>query len=181
LSSGRIILGFGIALIVLLVLSTGITLVAQWKTFMRTPSNWVPFTWGIGVTTGYSGYGDYEEGGRMMKEVMGNGKCKCNCKLADFVNLTVIEGKVKTVNLTKGFIVVTSNGKDYNVFVRGVYVRISDGVLVFGGWILGNVKPNDLIIVKGIGRNSNVFAVEVTWKGNTYQIPAYYMYVLKSG
>jgi cold shock CspA family protein len=106
---------------------------------------------------------------------------KDKSKHVGFANFTTISGTVKSVNLTRGFIVVTSDGKDYNVFVKKEYVRTSDGVLVFGGWILGNVKQGNSIEVKGFSRNSNILAVEIVWNGNTYQIPAYYMYVLSTG
>jgi hypothetical protein len=184
MSYGKVIAGLGIALVALLALGAGITLAAQWRAAMQAPlSGWAQQAWGMhGImkqaTVTMDSDGE-ENHCPMMKGELEKGKGR----QAGFANLTTISGKVKSVNLTRGwgFIVVTSDGKDYNVFVKKGYVRTSDGALVFGGWILGNVKPGDDITVKGFGRNSNILAVEITWKGSTYQIPAYYMYLLKSG
>jgi hypothetical protein len=186
MSYGKVIAGLGIALVALLALGAGITLAAQWRVAMQAPpSGWTQQAWGMhGMGWGMMKQAtvtmdsdDEEEHYPMMKGEFEKGKGKH----VGFANLTTISGKVKSVNLTRGFIVVTSDGKDYNVFVKKGYVRTSDGALVFGGWILGNVKPGDDITVKGFGKNSNILAVEITWKGNTYQIPAYYMYLLRSG
>jgi hypothetical protein len=186
MSYGKVIAGLGIALVALLALGAGITLAAQWRVAMQAPpSGWAQQAWGMhGMGWGMMnqamvamGGEDEEEHCPMMKGEFEKDKGKH----AGFANLATISGTVKSVNLTRGFIVVMSDGKDYNVFVKKEYVRTSDGVLVFGGWILGNVKPGDDITVKGFGKNSNILAVEITWKGNTYQIPAYYMYLLRSG
>jgi hypothetical protein len=172
MSYGKVIAGLGIALVALLALGAGITLAAQWRVAMQAPpSSWTPQAWGM-----------HGMGWGMMNQAMMKGEFeKDKGKHAGFANLTTISGTVKSVNLTRGFIVVTSGGKDYNVFVKKEYVRTSDGVLVFGGWILGNVKQGNSIEVKGFGKNSNILAVEIVWNGNTYQIPAYYMYVLSTG
>ncbi len=183
MSYGKIVAGLGIALVVLLALSAGITLAAQWRQLMQTPfAAWPPHAWGMHGMQSEDKYpmmyGKYESEDHtcpMMDEWHGKGKG------GKYANLTTIDGTVKSVNITRGFIVVTSDGEDYRVFVGKVYVRTSDGVLIFGGWILGNVKQGDPITVKGFGKNSNVVAVEITWKDNTYQYPGYYMYLLRSG
>jgi len=188
MSYGKVIAGLGIALVALLALGAGITLAAQWRVAMQAPpSSWTPRAWGMhGMGWGMMnqamvamGSKGEEEHCPMMKGEFGKDKGKH----VGFANLTTISGTVKSVNLTRGwgFIVVKSGGKDYNVFVKKAYVRTSDGVLVFGGWILGNVKQGNSIEVKGFGKNSNILAVEIVWNGNTYQIPAYYMYVLSTG
>lgn len=176
MSYGRIILGLGVALVTLLALSAAITLAAQWRNAMilgsTTPSAWssMPMGWGM--------QGMYNE-----TEKCGEGwhKGKFTKSTTIFTNLTTIEGEVKSVNKTNGFIVVTADGKDYNVRLLKVYVRTSDGALIFGGWILGNIKPGDTVKITGFDRNSVLVAVSITWGNVEYQFPAYYLYLLRSG
>jgi len=186
MSYGKVIAGLGIALVALLALGAGITLAAQWRVAMQAPpSSWTPQAWGMhGMEWGMMNQTMVamgSKGGEEHRPMMKGEFEKDKGKHARFANLATISGKVKSVNLTRGFIVVTSGGKDYNVFVKKEYVRTSDGVLVFGGWILGNVKPGNDITVKGFDKNSNILAVEIVWNGNTYQIPAYYIYALSTG
>jgi hypothetical protein len=188
MSYAKVIAGLGIALVALLALGAGITLAAQWRVAMQAPpSSWTPQAWGMHgmgwgmtnkaiVTMDSEGEEEHYHHCPMMKGEFKEDKGKH----VGFANLITISGTVKSVNLSRGFIVVTSGGKDYNVFVKKEYVRTSDGALVFSGWILGSVKPGDDITVKGFGKNSNILAVEITWKGNTYQVPAYYMFLLRS-
>jgi hypothetical protein len=176
MSYGKIVVGLGIALTILLALSAGITLVAM----QAQPNTWASQAWGMhgmgwgmmrqaGVTVNNE---DYEYHCPMMEGGFRKGK---------LANLTTISGTVEDVDPARGFIVVATEEGDYNVYIKGMYVRTDDGVLVFGGWILGNIEQGELITVKRFTRNNNLVAVEIEWRDHIYQTPAYYMYILKSG
>jgi len=186
----RVLVGLGIALTALVVLSAGITLAAQWRALEQGPSvasvAYMPamgMDWKAGLATGIQSSGielSKKNGNATCQEGSGKHWGKGKDVFANlFANLTEISGTVKEVNKTKGYIVVASGDNSYNVRLFKVYVRTDDGVLILGAWLLGNVKPGDSITVKGFGKNGFIVAVEVSWGGKTYQMPAYYVYLLR--
>jgi len=188
----KVLVGLGIALATLVVLSAGITLAAQWRALEQWSSvasaAYMPvmvMDWKAGLATGIQSYGielSKKNGNATCSEGSGKHWSKGKGKAAFanlFANLTEISGTVKEVNKTKGYIVIASGDNSYNVRLFKVYVRTDDGVLILGAWLLGNVKPGDSITVKGFGKNGFIVAVEVSWGGKTYQMPAYYVYLLR--
>ena len=111
MSYGKIVVGLGIALTVLLALSAGITLVAM----QAQPNGWASQAWGMhgmgwgmmrqaGVAVNnedYEGYSheDYEAHCPMMEGGFRKGK---------LANLTTISGTVEDVDPARGFIVVAT-------------------------------------------------------------------------
>ena len=185
----RVLVGLGIALAALVVLSAGITLAAHWRALEQGQSvASVAYMPVMGMDWRAVAAGIQSAGIELSKK-NGNATCpegsgkhwgKGKAVFANlFANLTEISGTVREVNKTGGYIVVASGDNSYNVRLFKVYVRTDEGVLILGAWLLGNVKPGDSITVKGFEKNGFIVAVEVSWGGKTYQMPAYYVYLLR--
>lgn len=90
------------------------------------------------------------------------------------LNLTEISGVVSSVNATKRtFVVTADDGKTYEIRLQRIYVRASDGVIIFGGWIFKNIDVGDQVSLKVIAaKRGNVhIALSITIDGQTYVAP----------
>ncbi|MEN3000125.1 MAG: hypothetical protein ABDH61_06110 [Acidilobaceae archaeon] len=95
------------------------------------------------------------------------------------IQFVEIKGKVSAINATKRtFTVVAQDGKSYELRLHRVYVRTSDGVLIFGGWIFNNLikEGKEVSAVIAQSKRSGLYMVfSITVDGQTYQTPRYYM------
>lgn len=90
------------------------------------------------------------------------------------LNLTEVSGVVSSVNATKRtFTVVTSDGQSYEVRLLRIYVRSSDGALIFGGWIFMNIDVGDQVSLQLLSAKSGKvhIAFSISIDGQSYVFP----------
>ncbi|MEM0491993.1 MAG: hypothetical protein QXR02_05920 [Acidilobaceae archaeon] len=185
MSTGKYLLAIGLALLVLATIGIGVT--AANTMFNTLATSWINYNGMMrgshgcymgGSMNGMMGMRHYDDENRdygMMKHYDKD-------KFVAFANATKISGTITSINVTNHtFTVTTDDGKIYTVKVMKTYVRVNDGVLVFGGWIFHNLDVGDDVTITGLGKNSVLVALSITWNNYTFQLPAYYEYLQHKG
>lgn len=94
------------------------------------------------------------------------------------IKLIEIKGKVSAINATRRtFTVVAQDGQSYELRLHRFYVRVSDGVLVFGGWIYRNIEVGEEVsaVIAQSKRSGIYMVLSITVDGQTYQVPRFFM------
>ncbi|MCX8196333.1 MAG: hypothetical protein N3F67_04570 [Acidilobaceae archaeon] len=117
---------------------------------------------------------------KMAGEIEGKKGISKEAKVQRKANVTLVEikGKVVSLNATKRtFTVEAQDGKRYEIRLHRIYVRVSDGALVFGGWIYRNIQVGEEVsaVIAENKRAGIYVALSITVDGQTYQTPRYFM------